>query len=628
MPLIRDGKVLFYHPLNSDTEYIKSFDWTRSANCVFDTGIIVSGLTSDTTANVSITGSVGGGGYDDLENAQHFAVAFWSSGLYGDTIKDDTVEIGFGNTDISDGNGARFFMSETAGVPYVRLIKCGASGPAKEVPIFPTSNGWHFTVIDFSLQGSTWQYLISINGSGWQNIGSGGNADLPDSDNNCRIELDLESTSYKVILDEIVIWKDLDEFTEEELSNLYELFNTHGQPMDQYGNVFGIQSDDNIDCFINGHSQTSSNIALYIPCQKEIESIPLFINGFISISGNTDLYINGIPPTESSSIDLYLLAPNPVSGNTNNFICGHQSSYSSIDQYVYGHSEISGNVTLYMSGILGASTDLYIVGPLLLNNNINHFMHGHLPISGNCTLFVQGCPQSIEAFVAVSRNNPSENIDLFVCGAPSGENDLFYINDTITLFIQNSRGIVSTDSTWPSFIKVEDAFIISYSGIWPSFAKVGNTSNNNINLHINGHASGDAPHGTLITNTKTLLINGQFTQEDDESLLSDGYLVLNQEIFAFTKVHFGWNNTTDLYIYGETVIIPPSAYIDLSIFGIIDNIFDSINLYTLGNNNISGNCNLFLFGIQDIKSNDVPLYIEVTNIGFFNRSNTLYAHGF
>ena len=88
MSLLRNDDVLLYHSLDSNTEYTKSYDWTRSAKGIFDTGVIVSGFTQSDSTIASITGSKTGGGYDDLEGYDHFTVAFWSSGLYGGTVRD------------------------------------------------------------------------------------------------------------------------------------------------------------------------------------------------------------------------------------------------------------------------------------------------------------------------------------------------------------------------------------------------------------------------------------------------------------------------------------------------------------------------------------------------------------
>jgi len=644
MSLLRNDNVLWYHPLDSDTEYTQSFDWTRSANGIFDTGIVVSGFTQNSDTTVDIKGGKAAGGYDDLENYDHFTVAFWSSGLYGGVVKDDYIYIGFGSTSVDDGNGVRYRMSESSNAPFVRLIKRGSTGPAKQVSSFPSIEGWHLTVIDFSLQGSIWQYLVSINGSGWQNVGSGGSADLPDTDVNCIIELKLESTSYNIILDEVIIWAGHDVFTESELSNLYELVNTYDSPMNLYGSVFGTTISSGINCFTHGCIQTSGDISLYIPSQKETKSTDLLINGHIPIYEDISFYISGIPPVASSSITLYIVAPSPASSDLdlyivgplfesnsiNIFTQGHQILSDNVDQYIYGYLPIFDNIDLYISGVPWKSSaiNLYTVGPLPVNGNIDDFIWGHAIASSGGSLFVKGAFPTIDAFVSTVRNNPSNSVDLFIHSVASGMDTIFYTNNSATFFINDSGDIPTVNSSWPSFIRVDDAITTGESGTWSAFAKGGNTANDNINMYTYGHAYGEYPHGTSIINSRTLFINGLSLRDGDEGLLDNGYYTINKETPAFAKVHFGLNNSVSMYISGSILTVPPIASTDLFIFGILDTEFGSFTTYTLGLASTSGQTNLFLFGIQDIISSGIPLYIEVTDIGSSNKIRNLYTHGF
>lgn len=642
MSLIRNDNILFYHPLDSDTEYTQSFDWTKSSKGIFDTGIIVSGFTQSDSTYGNIKGSKVGGGYDDLENHDHFAIAFWSSGFYGASARDDRIEIGFTDSEINIRNGVRYSISEIVDSPTIRLIKRGGSTPDKTIPVYPSVNGWHLTIVDFSKQGSVWQYLVSINGSGWQNVGSGSIAELPDANTNCIIYLNMESFSDKFYLDEVAIWAGHDIFTDDELSNLYELINTYDQPMNQYSSIFATPVNSGVNLFIHGYADSSGNAFLYIPSQKEIKSIDLFTEGSTQTSGNINLYMSGTPTIASSLIDLFITAPTPSSGDANlyiigpsfesgsinNFINGYNVSSGNVNEYIQGFSSNSGNVNLYMSGIPGASTNLYISGPILLVGSGNDFIWGHMTASGNYSLVVMGRSEDISAFIAVSDNNPSDDLNLFIHGVPSGQSTTFYTNDSATLFIKDDNDDTLINNNWLSFVRVIDDFSVPYDTSWVSFVRGGNTTNNNIGLYTNSHASGEAPRGTLNTSSLTMFVAGQATQSGDEGLLSDDYSVINTEISAFTKVYFGLNDTVNLYVSGAISVVSLSSTLDLFVLGIIDVASSSHTLYIPVKQSINDSGNLFVLGIQGTPSGSCPLYIKVTNIGLFNQENTLYSHGY
>jgi hypothetical protein len=320
----------------------------------------------------------------------------------------------------------------------------------------------------------------------------------------------------------------------------------------------------------------------------------------------------------------------PSSGNTDLYIVGRLISSGNIDQYVYGYQISSGNADMYISGVPAkfASSDLYIQGPLLSSGDIDDFIWGHKTSSGNATLFLGGAFPRFDAFVSVSENSPSEELNLFVHGIPLGSPTIFYTNDTATLFIRDLGLDTNVGQSWPSFVKISTAIVTSGDNTWAAFVRGGNTSNDSTNLYTYGHASGSPPHGTLTSGSITAFINGQSTLGGEEGLLSDGYYVANVEFPTFAKVHLGSIETLSLYISGEIVVAPPSSSIGLFTFGIIDTISDSFVSYIFGQGIVNNSGNLFIFGIQGIEDENVPLYIEVTDIGLFNQETTLYSHGY
>ena len=581
MSLLRNANALYYHPLDSDTESVQSYDWSRSANGVFNSGIIVSGFTQSSDLTVDTKAGKVAGGYTDLTGNDHFAVAFWCSGLYGNW-KDDKIRIGFGGSSIADGNGMEYLVSEVSAAPFIRLHKRGVSSGGKAVPVFPTTDGWHFTIVDFSLQGSEWRHSVSINGSGWQIAGSGHNSDLPDSDSNCIIELLLESTSETIILDEVAVWAGHEQFTEPELSNLYELANSLDLSLDQYTNTFGTPVNSGIDCFIHGSAQITGSATLFISAQTVNQSATLFVQGLEQISANRSLYIEG--------------AAIPVSGNANLFT--------------------EGAVTL------SNTATLYITGPVLSSDNTDCFIHGFAVASGTSTLYIKGQFPTIDAFVSVVDNITTESTDLFIYGTPSGESTSFFTSNNATLFIKDDGSNNIVNASLPSFVKVADAIVVAFSGSWSSFARVGNTADTSASLYINAHASGSAPNGVRVLSSGTLFITGL------GNALDDGFSVATLDTSSFTKVHLGMNRSLDLYISGSLGTVQISSDSNLYIFGIKDIHAGSRSLYIEGNKVASNSTSLFVLGIQDTVSGSTTLYIEVTDIGLFNQNTTLYTNGF
>jgi len=637
--LLHDENVRYYHPADDLTEYTKTIAWTGTT-VNFVPSILISGIQPvDTAARLDQAISPN---YNDIESASGFTMAVWTSGFLSTDSYSREVHIGFGNNSNFNRNSLKIYND----YPTIKVaIVIEQTTTWRDwTPAPSADNDWHLIVADARYETSGWRCRVSLDRSGWTDLGIDSQTDVPGMDERTHILILRGHSIASFVVDEMVSWGDNDLFTTQELSNLYELYNTYNTTMDQYTSTFGTPADDNIDCFICGSTQTSENITLYIPGQKDVKSIDLFTQGNISISGNINLYISGTPPISSSSISLYLIAPTPVTNNINLYITGpsyindntdhfiqsHQILVDNINQYIQGYSSISGNINLYISGVPAISSliNLYIIGPVPRNNNIDHFTIGHLPISGNFSLFTRGHPPDINVFVSVVENNPSNNFDLFIHGVPSGESTIFYTNNTITFFINDNGEDATVDSDWFAFVKVADAILISHNETWQSFVQVGNAINDNINLYINSHASGDNPHGPLITNSLDTFVNGRATQDGDEGLLSDGYYVANLEISAFTKVHLGLIDTLNFYVSGEVPTIPPSAILDLFIFGILDIVSDSYNLYIPGKESVNEIDNLFIFGIQDIGSGNLSLYLGVTDIGLLNQDGSFYLHGF
>lgn len=631
--------VKYYLPSDDLVEYTQNIPWTGD-NVQFAPSILVSGITAvATTSTMKHVISP----YTSPLAAREFTCCLWTSGFFASDNEFRRIEIGYANSSDQFRDGLWLSKGNTSSDFQIQIESANTRVSHPWTPAPPNNTGWHFTVLDGRYETSGWRARVSLDGSGWIDLGVDSNTAVPTDDARVKVLLIRASTEVAVYYDEVVLWTENDLFTDQELSNLYELYNTHGTTMDQYTSTFGTLVTDNIDCFIQGGKQIAGNISLYIPGQKETKSIDLFNEGSIQISSNIDLYMSGSPTITSGSIDLYLkvitpindnislytAGPSPISGNVDNFIQGNQILSDNIDQYIRGHGTTSSNINLYVSGIpsLSSSIDLYITGPIRVSGSFDDFIEGHLSASGNFSLFMRS-GLDIDAFVAVVDNNPSNTVDLFVHGIPSGASPSFYINNTITLFIHNDGSNVEFQSIWSAFIRIDDAIPVSSSDTWQSFLRGGNTTNNDIDLYINSHASGEAPHGILTSGLFTTFIDGKSTQDGDEGLLSEGYLIKSFEVLGFTKVHLGVSGISNLYVSGDMAIIPPSATLDLFVFGIIDIASGSHDLYISGKELVSGSYDLFVFGIQGAESGNIPLYIQVTTLGSFNTEFDLYTHGF
>ena len=626
--LLRDTNVIFYHPLDNFTEHDKGVDWVASLSS-FVPGIIgASGLGSQISSNPFMKlDDISG--YDNVIGVDHFTVAFWSSGLF-DSAERREASFDFAVSADSTRNSIAIRRLSAGGYQPRINLEINHVTSTIFIPSYPIDNGLHFVVIDVKYESASngWQHNVSIDGSGWQNLGIDGYDGVPIQHSQFKIE-SIFTPVGSLILDEFVAWSGSAIFTEQELSNLYELGNTLNKPMNEYTSTFGTLVTDNIDCFTHGQDQTSGSISLYIPGQKETKSIDLFTEGYLPVSGNIDLYMSGSPRVAVGSIDLFLKVATPSSGSIDNFIHGKQIFVDSIDQYVEGHQIASGNFDLYVSGVpfITSSIDLYVKGPLQTTGSFDDIITGHETSSGNISLFIRNFTD-FAAFVAVVDNNPSNTVDLFIHGIPSGASPSLYINNSIPLFIHNDGSSVEIQSTWSGFVGVDAAIAVASSGTWVSFVRGGNTVNDNIDLYINSHASGEAPRGVSTSGSFTVFIEGKSLQDGDEGLLSNGYFAKSFQASSFAKVHLGVSGTSDLYISGTMTIIPPSATLDLFVFGISGIASGSHALYILGNELITGSHDLFVLGIQGIVSGSIPLFIQVTTLGSLNTEFDLYTHGF
>lgn len=575
MAIFQSGSVVFYHPCDNSTEFTQNYSWTRD-NIDFADSILTSGIkpTQDMDYN-DFRASVSSGNYPTLSGATSITICFWSSGFFDPLFNYHQVEVGTDPdsfTPDSNLNNGMYIDTQP-----VSIFGLGAAGTGPTSPVAPTTSGWHFTVLDMEQEGDLWRFRASFDGSGFQNLGVAGSGSSFGSDAAVKIKIfDLDSPN-KLIIDEAVLWKNRLRFTSQELSNLYQLYNTHSLTMDQYDSVYTNSIYKNLNLFISSLNVISDDITLYIPGQVETDRINLFITGPILITDNLNLFLENKQVIDN--IDLYI--PGQIESDR-------------IDLFTHGKQVISDNLNLTLIN-------------RYFNDKIDLFIHGIQTGSWNL-------------FAKVEDTTTTRELTLFINGVPSGSpQPIFYIADGLNLFINNIEQTESVINDWSIFVRTESGTVFSENQTFNLFVKVGHTESSFISLYIQGHTSGENPRGISIDN------NLEFFIEGSGELFNQGFIPFNNAFDIFVRVQSGIVDNIDLFISG---FIFPSQTLDLYTFGISGLIDDNLNLYINGSETqIAELLNLSIFGILDTINENLDLFI-FTDIGIETKDFSLYIHGF
>ena len=217
----------------------------------------------------------------------------------------------------------------------------------------------HLLILDFEhTVGGSWNLSTSVDGEPWIDQGAGTGTrsiDPSGSDPN----LDIADGKSDQWLDELVMWagdqSTFDKFTNEELVNLYNLANTFGLEMDQYGQIFMISSSS--DLFIMSNVIRASSDLFIVGPRQTVDSVDLFISAPIGVSDQVNLFIGAGSITKQGSL----------------FILGHLDHSASGDLYIPGTVTASGSIPLF---IPAPPPDLYLSFSLYMNG------HDLVPSSG------------------------------------------------------------------------------------------------------------------------------------------------------------------------------------------------------------------------------------------------------
>lgn len=591
MALLQENNAIYYHPLDDQTEFLKTDTWsTLVSNVLFTDGIITSGLTrNNITTGVSFEEALSNGPYSDIDTATSITTCFWASGFYGSSSSFKTITIGLeDNAGLQ--NNILSIQKTNADVINVKLKLRNTTSIVNTPSIVPSTNDWHFVVIEGRRESSNWRLRVSFNGSGWQDLGTMSLNAAPSA--NTRLIIDLADTSStKFVIDEIAFWKDTNLFTSQELSNLYELTNTHSATMDQYTSIFPTPINKSLDLFLS-NKQSNKSLDLFIASSFNTnKNFNLFINAIGFTSNNTSLFLNNTKV--ENSIDLFTNAVFKINNNINLF------TNSSI--------------------VLNNNIDLF-VNNQQFNNNIDIFTTAFDKITNSTTLFVRGILFiSTPVFVNVSDNIVNHDISLFVHAVASGSpSNIKFINNGLSLFTINDGSNKTSTDIWNIFVKTDPSPLTLLS-TWNVLVGGGNQINDKLTLCTKGHIGSDVL-GIEINNDISYIIQGA------GDLISDGFVVLSSIQQCFIGTQNGLSNNIDFYISG---FIFPSNILDLYLFGITNNINYNASLFVIGNSLLNiDELNLYTTGILGTINNNVTLFLNTTDIGNINIDNSLYTHGF
>jgi len=546
MSLLQQENVLFYHPLDSRTEFLQSINWTNQAN-TFVNALVISGIQHSGSSTTSRIYSPTNDDYTDLNGANSATMLVWSSGFWDNASDDARIVVGFGDAALSPRNN--LMIRTITGLKIAQTNMKAVEVGLLEITSYPSS-GWNLSVLDLRNEGGTiWRFRISFSGADWTDLGTF-DADIFsgfDSDDRATIELErFSSSDTKFTADEVVLWKDSTLFTSDELNTLYNLA-LSGLSMNSYGAEV---STDQIDLFIDGIDDIN-------------DSLNLFISTLSSTSDYTDLFIYGID-SFSDSITLHI-GVFTINDNLNLFIHGKDFEDNDFDLFIHGiytqswdlFAKIEDTTTVNELNLFTYGSSTPSSGSILHDNSINLFIESIEQVesaSGSWGLFARTVdpflvPTSGD-FILFARvgGTINDNIDLNIYGHASGSSpNGILTSGEIDLFVQGDGDSINEN-------------FVAYSNFWGIFAKVESGLNNSIDLFIDGFSfpSGEIDlniFGIIDTeqNNADLFINGNESSVfNNINITINGILgIISNDItlFIFTDMAEEDSSFT-LYIHG------------------------------------------------------------------------------
>lgn len=529
--LLHDEFVKYYHPVDDNVEFTKNLAWTP-AGVDFVPSLFTSGIQP-----INVLAKLSLDGYDDLSATSGFTMATWASGFLGNDGSGRGIYAGFSDASANKRNTIRIFKQH----PIIRtsINIEGAQSNRDWSPAPPSDDDWHFFVADARYETSGWRHRVSLDGSDWVDLGVDSQTSVPGTDERAYVESLLSTSGAPFVVDEIVLWGSNNLFTSQELSNLYELGNTHNKTMDQYLSIFA-----------------------------PIFSIAsLYIKGSVESSGNTNSYTLG-HKLVSGIADLYLLSTPLASFSGNLYIAGPIPISDNFDSSITGHLPVSGESTLFIQGRL-QDTDAFVS---VADNNP----------SDNFTLFTHGVPSGDSTTFYTN-----ESATLFI----SDNGDVTDVNSSWPAFTRVADAITASGSgVWSSFVRVgnvvDNNINLYINGHAPGDNVHGPLVSDSFDIFINGLATQDGDEGLLsdgysVANEETLsFVRIYDGLNDTANLYISGEIPIippsaSSDLFIFGISGIESGSST-LHIHGNA---PTSGTFDLFVLGISGVESGSFTLY-------------------------------------------------
>lgn len=270
MPILKSSKVIYYHQCNDVFDF-DGVEWTNP-NLWGLTGTFEAGLINNAYRN----GDIGVGGvYSNNNGSDRVTVCFWTF----DQLVPARVNVGFINRVPEQYQLIQLSSLDDA----VRLFTGDNTCDVSWSGVVVQGSGWHFHVLDVEHDGSDWTLRHSRDGAPWTVESPQAGPAFHDLHSDAHIAAgNFDNPTNKV--DEVVLWRDVELFTTQELSNLYELFNTYETTMDQYTDTFGITNSMKLWIY-SPDPDLYNNTQLYISGPPEVSGLYAGIGLYIEVRG-------------------------------------------------------------------------------------------------------------------------------------------------------------------------------------------------------------------------------------------------------------------------------------------------------------------------------------------------------
>jgi len=226
---LQGDSAVFYHPLDSNAD---------------SAGLPWAGNNFATPMQYSPTGGKVGGyaypqsggsacdrsGYGNMVGASRMTVAFWATNLTDDI--EDLAIVGYWSTSTVV-PAQLFYLHRDGTVDLYVGTEAWNSPVVTHAAAVSMYSGWGFYVLDAERSGGNWIIRHSVNGAPWTAEAGVTHVAFTGSPDISTILIRGGAVTMNKI-DEVILWKDAELFTTEELSNLYDLADTFSAPMNQY----------------------------------------------------------------------------------------------------------------------------------------------------------------------------------------------------------------------------------------------------------------------------------------------------------------------------------------------------------------------------------------------------------